>query len=102
MQKLPEDLLKLQERIEKVQKQVKKSEFSNLNESEFARSSRIGFRIGAELLSGVLAGAAIGYFLDSWLETKPVLLVAFLFFGGAAGILNVYRFAKSEEKKQGD
>ena len=52
------------------------------------------------MLSGVLAGGAIGYFLDDWFQTKPLLLVIFLFLGGAAGVLTVYRFAKSEEKQR--
>jgi len=34
------------------------------------------------------------------MQTKPWLLMVFMFFGGAAGVLNVYRFAKSEDKKR--
>lgn len=99
MQELPEDLKKLDERIERLKKQhIEKN--SVKYESDFSRFSRIGFRIGTEMLSGVLAGGAIGYFLDDWLETNPLLLIVFLFLGGAAGVLNVYRFAKSEEKQR--
>ena len=47
----------------------------------------------------VLVGAAIGYVIDQWLNSTPWVLVLFMFLGGAAGILNVYRFAKNEEKK---
>lgn len=99
MQELPEDLKKLDERI----KSFKKKDVgrnSIADESDFSRFSRIGFRVGTEMLSGVLAGGAIGYFLDDCFQTKPLWLVVFLFLGGAAGVLNVYRFAKSEEKQR--
>ncbi len=99
MRELPEDLKKLDERIKTFKKQSAKQK-SVANESDFSRFSRIGFRVGTEMLSGVLAGGAIGYFLDDWLETKPLMLIVFLFLGGAAGFLNVYRFAKSEEKQR--
>lgn len=99
MKELPEDLKKLDERIKTLKKQtIEKNSLAN--ESDFSRFSRIGFRVGTEMLSGVLAGGAIGYFLDDWCQTKPVLLIVFLFLGGAAGFLNVYRFAKNEEKQR--
>lgn len=99
MQELPEDLKKLDERIKSFKKKDA-SRNSIANESDFSRFSRIGFRVGTEMLSGVLAGGAIGYFLDDWFQTKPLWLVVFLFLGGAAGVLNVYRFAKGEEKQR--
>lgn len=63
-------------------------------------ASKAGFRVGTELLSGVLVGAALGYFLDRLLGTQPWLLILFIFLGGGAGVLNVYRFVKSEENKR--
>ena len=51
------------------------------------------FRIGAELISSLLVGTGIGWFLDDWLGTKPWFMITFIFLGGAAGILNVYRTA---------
>ncbi|MBM3518791.1 MAG: AtpZ/AtpI family protein [Alphaproteobacteria bacterium] len=46
------------------------------------------------MAAGLAAGAVLGWVLDSWLGTKPWLLVAGFFLGGAAGILNVYRTAR--------
>ncbi len=51
-------------------------------------------RIGAELVSGLIVGVAIGWGLDAWFGTKPWLMIAFFFLGAAAGILNVYRSTK--------
>ncbi len=98
MKKVPEDIKKLEQRIADLKKQeqlVRKEK----DESEFAHASKAGFRVGTELLSGVLVGAAVGYFLDELLGLRPWLMVLFLFFGGAAGVLNVYRFVKGEEHK---
>ena len=62
-----------------------------------SESSKAGvsqaFRIGVDLMSALLVGTFIGWFLDDWLGTKPWFLLIFLLLGGAAGMLNVYRTA---------
>jgi ATP synthase protein I len=50
-----------------------------------------GVQVGIELFGGVLGGLLIGYGLDYWLGTAPVLLIVFFFLGAAAGMLNAYR-----------
>lgn len=97
MKKTPEDIEELGKRI--AQFRLAKSGNTKKNAAADAvRASRIGLRIGVELLSAVVVGAALGYLADELFGTKPWLMVAFLLFGGAAGVLNVYRLAKQEEK----
>ena len=48
-------------------------------------------RIGIEMVSAVAVGLGIGWLLDSWLNTKPWLMIVFFFMGSAAGMLGVYR-----------
>lgn len=48
-------------------------------------------RIGIEMVSAVAVGLGIGWLLDSWLGTKPWLMIVFFFMGSAAGMLGVYR-----------
>jgi len=48
-------------------------------------------RVGAEMVSALLVGLAIGWGLDAWLHTRPLFLILFVFLGGAAGILSVWR-----------
>ena len=79
---------------------MEKAARKETKESEFAYATKTGFRVGTELVSGVLVGAALGYFLDKLFATQPVFLVAGLFFGGAAGFLNVYRFVKNEDRNK--
>lgn len=99
MKKIPEDLKQIDERIKKLTARELAAR-KDKPESDFAYATKTGFRIGTELLSGVLVGAAVGYFLDHLFATKPLLLIIFLFLGGAAGFLNVYRFVKNEERRK--
>lgn len=54
-----------------------------------------GFHVATELVVAILVAVAIGWFLDDWLDTKPLFLVILFFFGAAAGALNVYRRAQT-------
>ena len=49
------------------------------------------FRIGTELVVGIVVGVGTGLGLDYWLGTKPGFMIAFFFLGAGAGMLNVYR-----------
>ncbi len=66
------------------------------NEKNQPPKSALGlaFRVGVELVSAVAIGVGIGWLLDRWLDTRPWLMLVFIFLGGAAGILNVYRMAR--------
>ena len=50
-------------------------------------------RLAVEMVSALLVGGGLGWFLDGWFETRPWLLVVFLLLGAAAGTLNAYRAA---------
>ncbi len=51
----------------------------------------IGMRVGVEMVSALVVAAAIGWGLDWWLGTRPILMAVFVLLGGAAGVLNVWR-----------
>jgi ATP synthase protein I len=53
-----------------------------------------GLQVGIELVAGVVGGVLIGYALDRWLDTAPLLLIVFFFLGAAAGTLNAYRWLR--------
>ena len=61
----------------------------------------LGFRIAVELVAGIAVGTLMGYGLDGWLGTRPLLMVVFFFLGAAAGVLNVYRAAKGLDDSVG-
>jgi len=59
----------------------------------------IGLRVGLELVSALVVAVAIGWGLDRWLGTSPILTAVFVPLGGAAGVANVYRlFAPRPDK----
>ena len=57
------------------------------------------FKLGTELVASVAVGTIIGFILDNWFGTKPILIIVFFLFGAVAGIMNVFKAAK---KMQGD
>ena len=59
-----------------------------------ANMMRTAWELSAGLLSFVVAigiGYWVGRLLDEWMGTSPWMMVVFLCFGFAAGVLNVYR-----------
>ena len=59
-----------------------------------------GLQVGIELVAGVVGGVLIGYALDHWLDTAPLLLIVFFFLGAAAGTLNAYRWLRRFDAAQ--
>ncbi len=53
-----------------------------------------GLQVAIELVVALVVAVGIGWFLDEWLESRPLFLVIFFFLGAAAGALNVYRRAQ--------
>jgi ATP synthase protein I len=50
-----------------------------------------GLQAGIEVVAGVGFGVLLGWGLDRWLGTTPLLLIVFFLLGAAAGVLNAYR-----------
>ena len=58
------------------------------------------FKLGTELVAAVVVGTIIGFILDSWFDTKPILIIIFFLIGVVAGITNVFRSAKNMQKHE--
>ncbi len=99
MRKIPEDIEQLDKKIAALRQKEAVIRHER-KDADLVKASRIGLRIGAELLSAVIVGAALGYLIDEFFGSKPWGMVAFLFFGGVAGVLNVYRLAKKEDNQK--
>ena len=56
-------------------------------------SYRLGNRVLAELIGGMVGGALIGWVLDQLLGTTPWLLLALLFLGIVAAFRNIIRLS---------
>ena len=75
--------------IHKVRKQVNGSNAASLGKA---------LKISTVLVAAVFVGSIIGFLLDSWFDTKPLLTICFFFMGVVAGISNVFRSAKKMHK----
>lgn len=53
-----------------------------------------GVQVGVELVAGVIGGGLIGYWLDRWFGTWPIMFLILFFLGAAAGMLNAYRYIR--------
>ena len=84
-------------RLEIAKKSIKN--MRNNNQSSNAASLGKALKISSELVAAVVVGSIIGFLLDDWFDTKPLLIICFFFMGVAAGILNVFRSAKKMNKK---
>lgn len=58
-----------------------------------ARSYRMGNRVLAELIGGMIGGALIGWVLDRVLGTSPWLLMTLLFLGIVGAFRNIIRIS---------
>ncbi len=58
------------------------------------------FRIGIELAVGLVIGGGLGWLLDQWFGTTPLMLILFFFLGAGAGIRNVFRTAQEINRAQ--
>ena len=84
-------------RLEIAKENIKKIQKNNQGSN--AASLGKALKISTELVAAVVVGSIIGFLLDGWFDTKPLLTICFFFMGVAAGILNVFKSAKEMQKK---
>lgn len=66
-----------------------------------ALDAGVGFRIGIELVAGVLVGAGLGWYIDKEFETSPIFMLAFISLGFAASVMSVFRILKNLDQSVG-
>jgi ATP synthase protein I len=55
---------------------------------------------GISLVASILIGLAMGYYLDQWLETRPVFTLIMLLIGIISGFRNIYILTTRELRRQ--
>ena len=91
------NLKEISTRLEIAKKNINKDAL--INKSRNAASLGKALKISTELVAAVVVGSTIGFLLDNWFGTKPLLTIFLFFIGVAAGILNVFRSAKKMHNK---
>ena len=89
-------LKEISTRLEIAKKNIKKNQLKN--DGSNAASFGKALKISTELVAAVIVGSLMGFLLDGWFDTKPLLTIVFFFMGVAAGILNVFKSAKKMHK----
>ena len=90
------NLKEISTRLKIAKKNIVNSEVKNKGSN--AASLGKALKISTELVAAVVVGSTIGFLLDNWFDTKPLLTICFFFMGVAAGIINVFRSAKKMHK----
>jgi ATP synthase protein I len=91
------NLKEISTRLEIAKKKIKDRHVEN--DGTNVSSLGVGLKISTELVVSVVVGATIGFILDSWFDTKPVLIICFFVIGAIAGIWNVIKVAKKMQNK---
>ena len=86
------NLKEISTRLKIAKKNIVNSEVKNKGSN--AASLGKALKISTELVAAVVVGSTIGFLLDNWFDTKPMLTICFFLLGVAAGMLNVFRSAK--------
>jgi len=92
---------KLAARLRDLRKQVDEDN-RPVEEADAGPGSAMGmaFRVGIELAAGLFVGGGLGWLLDRWWHTSPVMLILLFFLGAAAGMVNVFRTARDINRRQ--
>lgn len=64
----------------------------------FRQGLSFAARIGVELVVSTVVGAGLGYLLDTWLGTRPWIMIVGVFIGAAAGFRTIYQIATSGDQ----
>ena len=97
----PPDIEDFNARLKAAQDERTEKEVAAVDRRQASKGAGIGMRIGIELLAAVLVGGAIGLFIDRWLNTSPIFLLAFVVLGFAAGVMDVLRILKGLDTSVG-
>ena len=84
-------------RLEIAKKKI--ADNTKINKGSNAASLGKALKISTELVAAVAVGVTIGFLLDNWFGTKPILTICFFFMGVAAGIRNIFKAAKKMNEK---
>ena len=92
-----EKLRDLERRLEQTRQARAPGEASGREEGS---ALGLATRAITELVVGIAVAMGVGWLLDRWLGTKPWLMLVFLPFGFAAGVLNVMRLSQSKQAEE--
>ena len=84
-------LKELEKKIDKVKKsKIKDNKYDQKHTVNYS----IAINISLELITGIGVGVFLGLMIDSYLQTKPLMLIICFILGTLVGFLNMYKALK--------
>lgn len=90
----------LNAKIARTHEQLKPKEIRDITDGAQGKGLAFALRLGAEFISGIMVGTAMGFFLDKWLTTSPIFLIIGALLGFAAGLKTMLATMAQAEKSQ--
>jgi ATP synthase protein I len=91
---MQDDEHKLNQLNQKIEAAKSKNQSDNLSSIPPSQLGKV-MKLTVEIVAAVGIGVGIGILLDNFFNTRPLFIIIFFLLGGCAGILNVFRVAKS-------
>ncbi|GAB4121377.1 MAG: hypothetical protein Kow00104_04860 [Rhodothalassiaceae bacterium] len=89
------------ERLERARARLGRNDGGREGEKEREALSG-GYRLGVEFAAAIAVGAFLGYWLDRWFGSSPILLIGMTCLGVAAGIRTLMRLFATGDGKDGE
>ena len=83
-------ILKMNNDANSLENRIKKAK-----EGQSIKEAKAPMKVVVEIVAAMAVGLGIGLLIDNYFNTRPIFTLIFFLLGSAAGILNVFRVAKS-------
>ena len=90
---LENSLKNLSKKLDKIRTKTLHVEDNNEKKRQYSGFAH-AFKIVSELFANIIVGGSIGWTLDYFFNTKPILLILFLIIGFISGIYTSYKSSK--------
>ena len=91
----PNEKKEFKARLEKARQKHDNSTWDGRLKVEQAGAAGRAWRLSVEIIAAFLVCGGFGWWLDGFLDTKPVFLLVFAVLGMIVGVYNVYKVARA-------
>ena len=85
-------------KLKELEKKLDKVKQSKIKENKYYQKPVVNYsiaiNISIELITGIGLGVFLGLMIDSYLQTKPLMLIICFILGTLVGFLNMYKTLK--------
>ena len=85
-------------KLKELEKKLDKVKKSKIKENNYNQKPTVNYgiaiNISIELITGIGLGVFLGLIIDSYLQTKPLMLIICFILGTLAGFFNMYKTLK--------